>query len=341
MAQQEHTYEQLVAAFNHGNFQPCYFVYGDETYLAHELQELLIEKALAEHERDFNLDILYGSDTSAAAALSASNAYPMMAERRVVLIRDFEKLSQNALFAEYAKHPNPNAVVMLVCNSKPNLTNNPYRALKAQTVSIELKPLKAQQLGGWIQKRVTKFRKKIRPEAVQMLIDFTGNHLQSLAGEIEKMVAYVGTREEIGRDDVLDVGGHSREFNVFELQKSVGDADFLAASRIVEQMLQQKTNHTGEALMVVSVLTGFFTKLWKLTACQQQQMTDKAMAERVGISPYFIKEYLFSLRRYPLGRISVAFQALLAADYELKGGATREPSLILHLLLRRIIPQPR
>ena len=63
------------------------------------------------------------------------------------------------------------------------------------------------------------------------------------------------------------------------------------------------------------------------------------MARQVGISPYFISEYVVSLRRFPPRRLEQAFSALLAADYELKGGSTRDARLILLLLLRRLIPE--
>ncbi|HRR08980.1 MAG TPA: DNA polymerase III subunit delta [Rhodothermales bacterium] len=337
---QDISYEQALTAFAHKNFRPLYFVFGEEKFLMTELQNTLLEHALAVHERDFNLDILYGSDVDGAQALSYCQGYPMMAERRVVIIRDFEKMANNSVFAPYAKNPNPDTVVMLLCGSKPNLTNNPYRALKSSSVVIELKAIKENQVGGWVQKQVSKTGKKIRPDAVQMLVDFNGNNLHTLANEVDKLQAYVGHKTEITRDDVLDVGGHAREFNVFELQKAVGQADFLAALHIVEHMLQQKTNRAGEALMMVSILSAYFQKLWKLVGCQNLNMSDKQMAERVGISPYFIKEYVMSLRKYPYSSILRALNALLAADYELKGGSSRNPELILHLLLLKIIPHP-
>ena len=336
MAQTDVTYEQLATAFQHKNYKPLYFLYGGETFLLHELQHLLLENALEPHERDFNFDLIYGSDTNGATALSYCNAYPMMAERRVVVIRDFEKMAQNAAFAEYAKRPNPDAVVMLICSTKPNLTNNPYRALKTHGVAVEIKPLKESQIPGWIQQRMKKTGYVLRPDAAQMLTDFSGNNLQTLATELEKLKAYVGNRSEITREDVLDVGGHAREFNVFELQRVVGNSDFVSAARIVEHMLQQKTNKAGEALMMVSVLNGYFSKMWKLTGCQRVNLSEKQMAEKTGLNTYFIKEYLNSLKRYPEARIQRVMGALLAADYELKGGSTRDPDLILHLLLRRL-----
>jgi len=81
----------------------------------------------------------------------------------------------------------------------------------------------------------------------------------------------------------------------------------------------------------------FFIKLWQLTGLQGQRKSEKEMASAVGVSPYFLKEYLSSLRRYDRKALENALSCLLAADYELKGGSQRSERLILNLLFRRIL----
>ena len=88
--------------------------------------------------------------------------------------------------------------------------------------------------------------------------------------------------------------------------------------------------------MIVAVLTSYFLKLWKLTTCQGR-MSEKAMAGRIGVSPFFIREYLASLRRFRMPSIEESFSALLAADFELKGGSGRDERLVLSLMLRQVL----
>lgn len=339
MAKTGLSYEQLDTAFRHRNFKPLYFLYGDEPFLMDELQQVLIEHALARHERDFNFDLVYGQDAEAQAVLALCAGYPMMAERRVVVVRNFEQLKDNRLFTAYAEQPNPTAVVLLLCSTKPNLSMHPYRALKQHAAWGEFKPLYDNKMPGWIQQRVKNLGYRIEPQAVQMLADYVGTSLQAAAAEIEKLITYAGGRKTLTGDDVVSASGQTREFNVFELQKAIGEGRYSDAVRIADRLLGQASNTRGEALMIVSVLTGYITRLWKLAACQQQGLPEREMASRVGISPFFIKEYIFSLRRFPPAAIEQAFAALLAADYELKGGSSRDERLVLLLLLRRLIPQ--
>lgn len=333
------TYERLDTAFRHANFGPLYFFYGEETFLVEELQETLLAHALAPHERDFNYDLVYGQDTEAQAVLSLCASYPMMATRRVIIVRNFEKLKDNRLFQHYAENPNPSAIVLLVCSSKPNLSSHPYRALKQHAAWAEFKPFYPREMPKWIQHRIQQRGYRIEPRAVQMLSDYVGTNLQAAAGEIEKLITFAGAATTLTEDHVLRAGGQTREFNVFELQKALGEGRYADAVRIAERLVQQASNARGEALMIVSVLTTYFTRLQKLHRYRAQGLDEAGMARQVGINRFFIKEYLFSLQRFTLPQIERAFAALLAADYELKGGSTRDDRLILLLLLRRLLPE--
>ena len=331
-------YKRLRTAFEHENFKPLYFFYGEEQFLISELQSLLIDRALEPHEHDFNLDIVYGTETDANEVLSLCAGYPAMAERRVVIVREFQQLKDNRQFKEYAENPNPSAIVLLVCSDKPSLRAHPYRALKEHAEAVEFESLYDRQVPGWIKNRVQAEGYRIEPAAVEMLTQLIGSDLHKAAAEIDKLTTYAGERRKITRDDVLHVGGHAREYNVFELQETIGKGNYARALEIADRMLQQATDPRGEALMIVAVLTRYFRKLLKLLACQGRGMSDKAMANHIGVPPYFFKQYHVSLNRYNRQAIERGFSALLAADFELKGGSSRDTRTIVSLMLGRMVP---
>lgn len=335
------SFDDLTVAFRHGNFKPLYFFYGDEGFLMDRLQALAVEHALGPHERDFNFDLFHGSEADARQVMAACASYPVMAPRRLVVVRSFEKLAENRSFKEYAERPNPTAVVLLLCTTKPNLSAHPYRALREHAVAVEFKPLYDRQMAGWIDGHAKTLGVKVAPGAAQMLAQEVGTDLRTAAAELDKLVAFVGERSTITEEDVLTAGGHLREFNVFELQKAVGAGDRVRATAIVERLLQQAASRRGEALMVVTMLTRYFQKLRKLTACQAQAVPQRDLARHIGVPPFYVNEYQAALRQ--LGPVAVrrAFEALLAADYELKGGAERDERLVLLLTLGRILQPAR
>ncbi|MEM1043390.1 MAG: DNA polymerase III subunit delta [Bacteroidota bacterium] len=338
MAARAPSFDDLAVAFQHGNVKPLYFFYGDEGFLMDELQALLVEHALEPHERDFNLDLFHGPDADAKAVLAACMGYPVMAARRVVIVRQFEKLFENRAFKEYAAQPNPTAVVLLLCTGKPNLSAHPYRALREHAVTAEFKALYDRQMPGWLDRRAKAAGVTLEAGAAQMLAQTVGTDLRSAAAEIDKLRAYAGTRTTITEDDVLAAGGHGREFNVFELQKALGQADRVRTTAIVERMLAQAASRRGEALMIVTMLSRYVLKLRKLAGARG--MPPRDLARHIGVNPYFLKEYEAALHRLGLHAVRRALEALLAADYELKGGSERDERLVLLLALGRIVPTP-
>jgi DNA polymerase-3 subunit delta len=338
MAKKDLSYEQLRTAFEHQNFEPLYFLYGEETFLIDELQALLIEEALAPGERDFNLDKVYGAETDAQSVLNLCTGLPAMAERRVVIVRDFHELADNRAFKDYAEQPNPQAVVLLTAPKKPNLSAHPYRALRRHAASGHFEPLYDNQMPGWITERLESQGFEIEPKAAKMLADFVGTDLRRADNEIEKLITFAGQQRPLTTDDVVRASGQTREFNVFELQEALGEGRAGDAFQTVEHLLEQANNPKSEAIKIVAMLNAYFAKLWKLWACRNERLSKKALAGRIGVPPFFVSEYKASLRRYDRTDIERAFSALLAADYELKGGARRDARLVMTLLLRRLTP---
>jgi DNA polymerase-3 subunit delta len=333
------SFEQVEAAFTHGNLAPLYLLYGEETFLLDEAQRLLVESAITEADRAFNYDLVYGAETDAANVLALCSSFPVMAERRVVVVRDFDKLKDNRRFKAYAEQPNPQATVLLICGSKPNMSAHPYRALKQHAAWGEFKTLYANQMPSWVQRRAERMGYRLDARATQMLAEYVGTDLRAAISEIEKLATYAGGRKELTAEDVIAASGQTRDVNVFELQKALGEGRHTDAQTIAERLLQQAGNSRGEALKIVAVLTSYFTKLAKLSVCRARSMSERDMAQRAGVSPFFLKEYLHSLRLYDRRALDGALAALLAADFELKGGAERDDRLIMLLLLSRLLPQ--
>ena len=328
------SFEDLATALTSGNVAPLYFLYGAEGFLIDEIQKLAVA-LVPPHERDFNLDVVFGPEAQAQAVLAQCAQFPMMAERRVVIVRGFEQLESNALFKSYAESPNPTAVVLLCCNTKPNLNQHPYRALRQHAVASEFETLKGGALAGWVEKRLRGLGVQVESGAAAMIAELSGPDLRTVAGEVDKLVTYVGERGRVTRDDVIRAAGHSREENVFELQKAIAGADRQRALGIGLSLMGQATNRHGEAIRMIALLSAYMQKVWKVTACRERGVPEREMARHLGVPPFAVREYVAAERR--LGpRFPFAFGALLAADAELKGGSQRDPRAVFALLVRRL-----
>jgi DNA polymerase-3 subunit delta len=120
--------------------KPIYYFCGDEDFFLSKLQDAA-EKLMPPEHKDFNFDLIYGRDKSPEQVLAVVRSFPMMAEQRIVIIRDFLSLNIESYnrtgfggglddFLPYFEQPNPSTLLILIDNKKPSGRTKLGKALK-------------------------------------------------------------------------------------------------------------------------------------------------------------------------------------------------------------------
>src|SRR3989304_5865586 len=116
----------LKTALESGSFDRVYLFHGDDEFLKEEKVRAVVERATDAATRDFNLEVRRGADLDAAALRQALDALPVMAERRVVVIRDVTGLRKDvrAVLERDLERPAADTVLRLVAaaGAKPDAT---------------------------------------------------------------------------------------------------------------------------------------------------------------------------------------------------------------------------
>lgn len=317
--------DSLDTGIGHGKFDPVYFLFGDEEFLIDEAVQRIMAAAVDESTRSFNLDVLYGAEATTIDIYERASAYPLMADRRVVIVREIDrtfavrgKPENTSPFVRYLHSPLPTTVLVMTAATSEFMAKgkakSPFDLLVDHTTAVHFKKIYDREIPSWLSSRVRSRGREITPEAVELFIGFVGGTLRVLNNEIEKLFTYVEDRKKITADDVRAVVGASRVYNVFELQKAIGTRNQELSIEIADRMLE-----SGESeQLILTMLVRYFTILWRLTALRAQTKDNNELARGVGISPFFINEYLSALSRYPLPRIRNAFELLLDTDVKLK-----------------------
>ena len=335
------SYDDLATAFRAGRFAPLYFLFGDEGFLIDELQQLAVRHAVDPATRDFNLDVVFGPEASAPAVLAQCAQFPMMAERRLVVVRGFEKLDDNGLFKAYAEAPNPSAVVMLICTGKPNLSAHPYRALKQHATWGEFKAYKDRQVPGFVEARLKRARVETESGAAAMLAELAGTDLRTVANETDKLVTFVGDRRRVTRDDVIRAAGpQPRREPVRASERARGRRRRPARSPLRTRSWCAPRTAAVRPSSSSRCSRRTCSGWWRLTGCLNRGVPEPQLAGQIGVPPFTVPEYVRAARRFGYRGLRRALGALLAADMELKGGSRRDERLVMLLALRRVAAPP-
>ena len=101
--------DALFRSLNKGELAPVYYLYGPEDVLKDEAVKAIVDRALDPTLRDFNFDQRSAAQLDAEEVHALCNTLPMLADRRVVLLRDIEgwkrKTKGRAEFIRYLEHP--------------------------------------------------------------------------------------------------------------------------------------------------------------------------------------------------------------------------------------------
>ncbi|OGX86990.1 DNA polymerase III subunit delta [Hymenobacter glacialis] len=307
-------------------FQPVYFLQGEEPYYIDVVADLIEKTALAEHERSFNQVVVYGKDIDVAGILGQAKRFPMMAERSVVIVKeaqtvaDLEQERSWPFLEAYLKNPLA-STVLVFCYKHKTLDSRKKlgKLLSGKESPVALmtsKKLYDNQVPQWLTANVRSRGQQITGQATAMLAEYIGADLGRLANEVDKLVLNLQPGQAIDEELVQRLVGISKDYNIFELQKALVQRDVLKANRILGYFA---ANPKANPLIPnLTLLFGFFTKL--LVLHQAGPNPGDGEFKKLGIMNSFAqKDYQQAMRAYPAERVANIIHLIRRADAQSKG----------------------
>ncbi len=324
------TAQKLTQDIKKKKFAPVYLFYGEESFVIEKFVQDIIKNALEPGNEDFNLDILYGNETDGAKIVNIAMSYPMMTDKRVVLVKNIHMLKTPSLelLLKYIQNPAKTTCLLLTC---VGLGNKHLKEIDKICTSFYAKPLYDYQIPEWIQDYLAGKKMTITNEALRLLHASAGNSLQNLSMEIEKILLNTGDRERIETADVEAVVGASKQYNVFELCDSVGYKKLQVSIHILNHLLQ-----LGESPgLIISMLNRHFTRLLITKELNVHKTNEQEMARVLKVHHYFVKNYIRQAGFFSNRQLKNAFSLLLETDELLKSSG-QKPRMLLELLLLKL-----
>lgn len=312
------------------SFERAYSIHGDEEFLKDAAVRQLLEAALDPATRDFNLDICDAATVSAEALASLLATPPMMAERRVVLVRDAASLRKDARAAVdhfLERSGSKNADIVLVLVFGPAERGKPDRSLVQRTFSLETEPLAGNRVPKWIVHHAQSvLGVSVTEEAAALLFDHAGNDLAVLAGELDKLASYtsggvideqavsavVGVRRGETLGDFLDLVGRRDAPRALALLAHVLDQPKISAVPIVMALTTQtQALAWGRAMRARGMSAGRLEREYYELLKSAGAYTGRPWGEAV-------KSWAAAIDAWDDAALDRAMDALLAADIALK-----------------------
>jgi DNA polymerase-3 subunit delta len=311
------SYVDILKSIRNKVFHPIYLLHGEEDYFIDQICDAISKNVLTEMEKEFNQSVVYGRDIDVASLVAMAKRYPMMANHQVILVKEAQNLKNIDELAFYAEHPQSSTILVL-CYKHGKIDGRKKLAVtlkKKNHLIFEAKPIYDNQVPAWIEDYIRAQGYNINPESSMMLSENLGSDLSRLTNEVQKLFISLPVGTQILPQHIEENIGISKDFNVFELQRALGEKDIMKANRIVFYFASDPRKYPVS--MVIPMLYNYFMNLITIHALPDK--SQRSVAAALSINPFFVKEFMVAYKNFSYEKLFRIIGHLRDYDMKSKG----------------------
>jgi len=308
----------------------AFYLHGEDEFRKEEVLRALVDLHLDPSTKDFNLDPLRGTEVDAETLASMLGTPPMMAEWRVVVLREVEGLASSARMREIllqtVSSPPPGLALIMSCTPPQGSKARFYRDLAKAARSVEFQPFTAADVPGWILARAREQHGvEVEPAAAQALGAAIGTNLGILARELEKLADYVGERRTLTIADVEATGTRLPSQDRWRWFDLVGERRFDEALDTLPVLI-------GQAESGVGLVIGLTTHLLRVgvVVAEGPRALQAALPRH---QQWLARPLVGQSKRWTIPELDLALEGLVRVDRLLKSSPLPDEHLLAEWLL--------
>jgi DNA polymerase-3 subunit delta len=320
-------FEDLGKELSKGKLRSAYLLAGPESLLQDESLAFIRSAVLADGPSDFNFDQFEGRSAEPSALIDAIHSLPMMAEHRLVLLREplarrggaSEKLTTAIALAVAKVSEMSLSTVFVVQCSKIDRRAKWVKAFSGDAAVVDCAPPKGtRSIAAFVRSEAKRQKVKLENEVPECLAELVGPQLMLLRQEIAKLSLLVEGNEKITRAQVLESVSNVSEQPIWDLTDAIGEG---RSGRALEILVRMQAAGAPAQPLLGSLAT-HFRKLLRVRA-----------GEQLGGPPFVVKKLGSQARRYPPARLLACLRAIHETDEILKGRGGIRPEIAMERLV--------
>lgn len=310
------TYQEIIKQLQTKTYSPIYLLEGEEAYYVDLISDYIENNVLDESERDFNLTILYGRESSVADVYSAVKRYPMMSNYNLVILKEAQSFDKIDELEKYFAKPDPTTILVICYKYKKADKRKSYvKAIAKNGIVFTSDKLYEYKIPEWITQYCTQHQYKIDSKSAQMLTEFIGNDLSNLSNELGKLFIILPKGSTITPAIIEKNIGISKDYNAFELTHAFTKRDVYRIFSIVKHFEANPKDNPPQK--IIPMIFPYFQKIIKYHYTSDKSRDNLAIV--LGLRPNFVDDYIKAANTFSLNRALHAISILREYDLKSKG----------------------
>ncbi|RMG75489.1 MAG: DNA polymerase III subunit delta [Bacteroidetes bacterium] len=316
------SYPKLLEAIRKKAFSPVYYLHGEEGYFIDKLIEALAADGavLTEGEAAFNREVFYGPDAKAGAVINACRSFPVMAERRLIIVKEAHRMPKPELekLGPYLENPVPSSVLVLAFKDRQvGLPKALAAAAKKAGVDYHARKMYERDVQQWTQNLIREAGLEVHPDIPGILVDYLGTNLNLIENELNKMMLVLKAqgKNHLSRELVFEMIDIDKEFNVFALIQALSERRRYRAHMVINRLTQN--TKINPPVLIIGGLYRFFHQL---ALVHKFQLRDpNSIKDTLRVNYYQARDFAQASKQYNKGQVYRNIGYIQDADLALKG----------------------
>jgi DNA polymerase-3 subunit delta len=328
----------------------AYYFHGPEDLLKDEALRAILDRVLDPSLRDFNLDQRSAGQIDADQLFALCSTLPMMAERRVVVLREVEGIKRKpklrAALLAYLGRPAPDTVLVMIQGA--NEENEDKEIAKA-AVAVACEPLPTDRVLKWLDRRAKGLGVELPDDAARHLVRAVGGELASLGAELDKLAA-LPAGEPLTVERVGELVGVRHGETIFDWRDALLEDRVGPAVHLLRPLLDQPgysgvklVTMLGTTLIGVGIARSYYDRRLRGKALDDAIFGVIRRTRVFGLLSWSEEKgrWLRWAPSWPAGRVAEALRSVLAADRALKDTTISDEAGILTDMVLRMVTSKR
>ena len=313
------SYESIMKDLKARKFAPVYVLMGDEPFYIDKICDYIMENVLQPDERDFNQTVVFGADITAAQVADLCKGYPMMAEHRVVVVKEAQNLRILEALEKYLENP-VKSTILVYCYKNGTIDRRKKFLPRAEQVGVvfESKKLYDRQLPAFVENYLKARKATIEPKATQMIADHIGADLHRLTSELDKLLISLPDGDRRVTPEIVEKEiGVSKDFNAFELRSAIISRDVFKANQIIKYF--DSNPKSGSLYALLPMLFSYFQNLMIAFYAPNKQ-NENEFAKFLDLrGTWGLRDYIAGMRSYSGVKVMAIIDKFKEIDAKSKG----------------------
>ncbi|NLX71376.1 MAG: DNA polymerase III subunit delta [Clostridiales bacterium] len=322
----EKGYREIFDDIKKKQLDKLYLFHGEEEYVKEQALEQLTKTLVSSDLAALNHQVLDGNNVNVEDIIYACETLPFMADKRLVVVKDLPALQgvrasfdENKLKSYISRIPDTTCLVFY-CSGQIDKRRALYIAIRKLGRTVEFQPLKQNEISRWVVNNLRRRGKQISPAALQHFIHVSGNSLEKIYNEINKLMDYVGDNDYITEEDINKVVTPAAEYTIFQLIEAIGTMNVEQALYFLDKLLSEGENIFSILVMICRHIRIIF----QCKSLSENGIRADVIPRQLGVHPYTVKKCLQQSRYFTKDKLIRAMEECLKTDYSIKSGRVQE-----------------